>query len=498
MTAQATPLLEVRGLAKRYPGVVALKGADLAFQAGEVHAIVGANGAGKSTLMNLLSGAITPSAGDILIDGKRIELTSPAVALQLGIATVYQEFSLVPQLTVAENIYLGNEPDGRSAWLDRRRMVADTEALFGRYRIPLDPRAPTDRLSVAEQQLVEIARALSMRSRILILDEPTAVLSLAEQKKLFAIIAALKSTGLLILYVSHRLEEILAIADRATALRDGEAVATRAVLGLTIDDLVHMMIGPGSSRGERAPAAMPHAAGRFDITYRMAGKEWRIALRGGEIVGLAGLVGAGRTTFARALAGDPHTNVTAALTIDGEPCRFRSPRSAVKSGVIYLTEDRKRDGVFANLSVVLNAAAGALGATSHFGLRRPREERRLASDMLSRLRLVARSLDMPIRQLSGGNQQKVILSRALLGRPRLLICDEPTRGIDIRAKDEIHAILQDLAQTGISILVISSEIEELLTISHRILVMRDQKLVAEFPATGTDEITILRAASGGT
>ena len=290
------PLIETRGLAKRYPGVTALEGMDFSGEAGEIHALVGANGAGKSTLMNLLAGAISPSAGEILLAGEPVRFAGPAAALEQGIATVYQEFSLVPQLSVARNVFLGREPRGRFGLVDHGRLIAEARALLDRFSLGLDPRVEVSGLSVAEQQLVEIAKALSFAARILILDEPTAVLSLAEQGNLFAIMRRLRAEGLLILYVSHRLEEVLAIADRITVLRDGGKVATRPVAGLAMADLVAMMIGASSASPTRR-VTVPADAAEYVATYRTADGTGRLAIRAGEILGLAGFVGAGRTTL---------------------------------------------------------------------------------------------------------------------------------------------------------------------------------------------------------
>ena len=494
-TGAATPLLEVRGLARHYAGVAALDGVDLAAYAGEVHAIVGANGAGKSTLMNLLSGAVAPSAGEILVDGTPATHLTPSRAQALGIATVYQEFSLVPQLSVARNVYLGREPTGRFGLVDEARMEDDARGLFQAYDLPLRPDAVVEDLSVAQQQLVELARALSTSSRVLILDEPTAVLSLSEQENLFRIIGRLKAKGLLVLYVSHRLEEILRIADRVSVLRDGRKVGTREVAGLSIDDIVEMMIGGAGARH----AGRSHAAGGgapVAIRYARGGYSAGFDIRPGEILGLAGLVGAGRTTLARAIAGLARGGTTVEVTLDGTPHRFASPQQAMAAGIAYVTEDRKRDGLFANLDIVANASAAALSAFSAAGLRRPAAERKAVSSLLSRLRLAARTLDMPVDQLSGGNQQKVVFARALMRRPRLLICDEPTRGVDVGAKAEIYDLLTELAGQGMAVLVVSSEIEELLALCHRIAVMRDRRLVAEFSAGEATEADILRAASG--
>ncbi|MGE0240014.1 MAG: sugar ABC transporter ATP-binding protein [Parvibaculaceae bacterium] len=498
MDGTGAPLLTVKGVTKRFPGVVALSGIDLTAASGEVHALVGANGAGKSTLMSLISGAQVPSEGEIAIDGKVVRLADPAAAQALGIATVYQEFSLVPQLSVARNIFLGREPKSAFGLIDRRRLVADTRALLDRLSLELDAQAEVGSLSVAEQQLVEIARALSLSPRILILDEPTAVLSLAEQDNLFAIIRSLKAQGILVLYVSHHLREVLAIADRVSVLRDGRKIATREVQGLALPELVELMIGRSGAYSRidgHADKAAHHPS--FQITYRADGVESGLTLRAGEILGLAGLVGAGRTTFARALGGT--RRATASVTVEhaGRTLAIASPAEAIGHGIVYLTEDRKRDGIFSGLDIIANATAAALPALRRGPFRAARRERQLASDMLQRLQLVAASLDKPIVKLSGGNQQKVLIARALLTAPKLLVCDEPTRGVDVGAKAEIHQMLRRLASTGVAVLVISSEIEELLAVADRIVVMHQRRFVVDMPAQSADEARILLAASGG-
>lgn len=491
-------LLEVRGLTRRYPGVTALTDVTFSAGGGEIVAIVGANGAGKSTLMNILSGAERPSAGEFLLNGAKAAPSGPAEAQALGISTVFQEFSLVPQLSVARNIWLGREPRGAFGLVDTHALITRTTDLFARYNLVLDPLAEAGDLSVAEQQIVEIARALSREARIVIFDEPTAVLSLAEQKNLFDILRRLRADGRLILFVSHHLREVVAIADRVLVLRDGHMVADRAAAGLDVHDLAVLMVGKA---GVRAPtkslAPGTGSTTTFAVTYQTGANESQLELRGGEIVGLAGLVGAGRTTFARALSGlaPPEGGIQA--TQDGRQIDLSSPQQALRHGVVYLTEDRKRDGLFANLDLVANATAASLPALAAGMVRRKSREVTSARKMLERLRLVAASLRQPASSLSGGNQQKVILARALMTEPKLLVCDEPTRGVDISAKAEIHRILRGLADSGVAILVVSSDEEELLALSDRIAVMHERRIVTQAAAAETDLKQLLVAASGG-
>nr|WP_255561794.1 sugar ABC transporter ATP-binding protein [Pseudohoeflea sp. DP4N28-3] len=482
-------------MSKRYSGVAALSDVSLSATAGEIHAIVGANGAGKSTLMNLISGTVSPSSGSISLDGKNVRFANPQAAQSMGIATVYQEFSLVPQLSVARNVFLGREPRNRFGLIDPARLMADTRALLSKYKIELDPAAEVESLSVAQQQMVEIARALTYASRVLILDEPTAVLSLREQENLFSIMRRLRDDNLLILFVSHRLEEILNIADRITVFRDGRKIETLAAAGSSISEIVNRMTGRERALPKQ-PAPVQENAESYTIEYKSSGDPQTIRIRCGEIVGIAGLVGAGRTGFARSLAGLSGRNGAVRIERDGKTLSLKSPRQAMREGVVYLTEDRKRDGIFSGLDLVANATAAALPDLAQGGIRNRRAERDRAASMLERLHLVAASLSLPISKLSGGNQQKVVMARALLTHPKLLICDEPTRGVDVGGKAEIHDILRGLAAQGTAVLVISSEIEELLSLSHRILTMRDRRFVAEMPARQTSEKDILMAASG--
>ncbi|HEY2558146.1 MAG TPA: sugar ABC transporter ATP-binding protein [Caldimonas sp.] len=487
------PLLELRGVGKRYGAMWALEGVDLAARAGEVHALLGANGAGKTTLLHVLGGITSPSAGEIRFDGRPVVLRSPADAARAGIASVHQELAVLPQLTVAENVWLAREP--RTAWaaLDRRAMRRQTVELLDAYGLPLDPDATAGTLSVAGRQLVEIARALSASTRILALDEPSAVLSMRERDRLFEIVRRLKAKGLLVLFVSHRLEEAFEITDRVTVLRNGRKVFEGETAAVSRGELVRQMVGHAVDDRE---AAAPRRSGASKVVVEVrpsAAEPVAMELRAGEIVGLGGLVGGGRTRLARRLAGlDLATTATYRIG-DEPPFTIRSARQAIEHGIVYLTEDRKRDGLFLDLPVASNASAASLGRIVRFGVLTARREQASVAPTLARLQLVSASLRMPVRRLSGGNQQKVLFGRALLARPRLLVCDEPTRGVDVGAREEIYRVIESLAEAGVAVVVISSDLKELLALSHRVLVVRAARIVADLPPTA-QERDIIEAA----
>jgi len=486
------PLLEIRGLGKRFGAVAALEAVDFAADRGEVHALTGANGAGKSTLMNLLAGVHTPSAGEILIDGAAVHFASPAEARAAGVAAVYQELAVLPELSVAENIWLGREPRTRAGLLDRRALQADTTRLLEAYRLPLAPAAVAGTLGVAARQLVEIARALSSSARILTLDEPTAVLSAEERARLFETVAELKRRGLLVLFVSHRLDEVFEIADRVTVLRNGKRVFSSATAGVTRAELVRQMVGHDVDDRTRAAPLAPSGAPPLTIRVHATPAPFELRLDPGEVVGLGGLVGSGRTRLARRLAG-LEEGAAVDYRIGEQRFSVRTPVQAVARGIVYLTEDRKRDGLFAGLSVLRNASAATLAGLSRLGFVDGGEERRRVVPMLQRLKVVAASLSTPARALSGGNQQKLLFGRALLARPLLLICDEPTRGVDVGAREEIYAVIDTLSKQGVTIVLVSSDLKELLSLCHRILVVRDAAVVAELPASAS-ELEIVDAA----
>lgn len=486
-------LLQTHELTRRFPGVLALDHVDFAADSQEIHAVCGANGAGKSTLMNILSGTIRPTSGTISIAGEDVSFASPADARNAGVAIVYQEFSSIAELTVADNIYLGHEFRGRFGTIDRKAASRAAADLLHRYAISLSPDTLVGSLGVADRQLVELARALSTDARILILDEPTAVLSGTEQAKLFSVIRTLREKGLLVVYISHRLEEIFEIADKVSVMRDGGLVATRDKSALTTAELVRLMTGR-EVPANIAPASLQSDREVVLVLEGLSDDGTPLELREGEILGLAGLVGAGRTSIAHRIAGlrrrDGFSATLSGMLLPDDPA------GTLAAGIVYMTEDRKRDGIFGPLSVTANASAASLDRFSWGGLLRLRQERAEAGDVLCGLRLVAASLETPIEALSGGNQQKVLFARALLARPKVLICDEPTRGVDVGAKEEIYAVLRRLAGEGVAIILISSELNEVLALSHRIAVVKHARVSAIMDNFGLDEHALLVAATG--
>lgn len=488
----------MRGIRKEYPGVCALDGVDFEVAFGEVHALLGVNGAGKSTLMSILSGATRMDGGAIFINDKRLDITSPHKAMELGISVIYQEFNLVPHLTVAENIFLGREPRKRMGFVDYRKMYTGAVSLLERLGAPFSPRERVANLGVAQQQLVEIAKALFKEARVIAMDEPTATLSMKETERLFSIIRLLKAEGKGIVYISHRLEEIFEIADRVTVLRDGRLVETCSLQGVTRERLVEMMLGKALEGAvPRREAPLGHEILRVEGLTRGGVLEGiNLTVMEGEILGIAGLVGAGKTELARALYGLDKID-KGKVVIGGRPVRLQSPAEAIRMGVVLVPEDRKRLGLVLGMAVRENISLASLFRFSRFGFVNGRRERRIAGEMVESLRVKTPSLEQQVRNLSGGNQQKVVLAKWLLRGARVLIFDEPTRGIDVGAKAEVHGLIRALADKGAAILLISSELQEVIDHSDRILVMHGGKITGELRKEEATPERVLFLAMGG-
>lgn len=493
-----SPLLQMNSISKAYAGVQALSDVSFELQAGEVHALVGENGAGKSTLIKILTGAVRPDTGIILIDGTPVPVSDPLHIRRLGVACIYQQPALFPDLSVAENLDLQHENAGWLGvinWTARRERA---QQLLSRVGARLSPDSLVRELTMPEQQLVEIAKALGARAKILIMDEPTASLATQEVENLLNVIRELKTQGVGIIYVSHRLEELYEIANRVTVLRDGQHVTTQTMQEISQSELIRLMVGREIS------AVFPKQDVSFgDIVLETRGlccrelgtKSVSLTIRAGEILGLVGLVGAGRTELARTLFGlNPADG--GQILLHGKPIQIDSPRTAVAHGVAYVPEDRRRHGVILDLPISQNMTLAALHRVSSGGFLRVEQERRLANEFLNRLSVKAPDIDTLVGNLSGGNQQKVALSRWLAISPVVLILDEPTQGIDVGAKAEIHRLMGELARQGLAILMISSELPEILGMSDRIAVMRAGAIVGEFTRRDATPEKILELALG--
>ena len=497
----AGPILEAESIDKRFPGVHALDDVSLSIAAGEVHAVVGENGAGKSTLMKILSGAQGPDRGTIRVDGQAVTIESPRAAQELGIITIYQELSLVDTLSVGENIFLGDLPTraGASWQVDWPTVWRRSTELLNRVGARVRPQTPVRNLSVAQKQMVEIARALARNVRVLILDEPTSSLTERETEKLFEIITQLQSRGVGIIYISHRLGEVFQIAQRVTVLRDGKVVGSLPVREASEDMLVRMMVGRDLSR-LFTEARLSDAPVRLEVrglSRRGVLHDVSFSVRGGEVVGLAGLVGAGRTELARCLFGADAIN-SGEIVLDGSKVNIRTPGDAVDLGIALVPEDRKLQALILGMGVRENLSLPMLDRLGSPFVPSRSRERALVSDYIKSLRIRTPHMEQRVSALSGGNQQKVVIARWLATKPKVLILDEPTRGIDVGAKAEVHALIARLAEQGVAILMISSELPEILGMSHRILVMRGGRIVADIPRQHASEESIMAAATGQT
>jgi ribose transport system ATP-binding protein len=491
------PILQTRNLGKVYPGVTVLDGVEFELRRGEVHILLGENGAGKSTLAKILSGACAKSSGEIRIDGEPVEIKSPKHAQELGIAIIYQELNLVPNLTVAENIFLGREFTSMPGVISDRTLEAAATRLLEELGLPIPANRRVQDLGIAQQQMVEVAKALSLEARILIMDEPTSALTGTEIRELFKAIARLKATGVSIVYISHRLQELIEIGDRVTVLRDGKSVATQDIRNTTIPDLIRLMVnrdlteqfpkkkaqvGPELLRVEN----LSQAGFLHDINFNV---------HAGEVVGISGLVGSGRSRLARAIFGAERID-NGQIRVNGNAVVIRSPRQAIDLGIGFLPEDRRTAGLVLKLSVRENICLSNLAKFCRWGTVRSRQEQSSCLDYVQQLRIKAQNLDQPVLYLSGGNQQKVVLSKWLCSQAKLFVFDEPTRGIDVGAKVEIYELMNRLTASGAAILMISSDMLEVMGMSDRILTMCRGAISGEFVAGQVTQEQLLQSALG--
>jgi ribose transport system ATP-binding protein len=488
----------MRQISKDFPGVKALQAVDFQLEAGEIHALLGENGAGKSTLMKILSGVYPKDAGEILLAGKPAEIDSPRQATHYGISIIHQEMNLVNELTVMENIFLGREPVNRLGFIDRGSMEREAGILLRELGSDIRPKSVVSCLSIGEQQMVEIAKALSYETKILIMDEPTAALTERETEKLFAIVRKLAASGKGIIYISHRMEELFALSDRITILRDGTYVNTVKTREATFEQLIQMMVGREiSTRFPKEPAVAGKEVLRVENICRK-GKLENVSLtvRAGEVVGLAGLMGAGRTELARAIFGADSID-GGTIYVEGKKCVIGSPAAAIAAGIGLITEDRKRQGLVLGLSVGENMMLASLKDICNKGFLSEKAERELVAGHIDKLKIRTPGMKQTVKNLSGGNQQKVVIAKWLATKPKVLIMDEPTRGVDVGAKAEIYQIVNMLTAAGVGILMISSELPEILGMSDRVLVMHCGRITGEMTVASATQERIMAFAAGG-
>jgi ribose transport system ATP-binding protein len=499
-TDGAVPILEMRGVSKSFPGVVALQDVDLTVAEGEVLGLVGENGAGKSTLIKILAGAHHADQGEIVVGGEKVHQATPAQMLERGISVIYQETMLAPHLSVAENMWLGRMPKGRAGLIDWNAAFRLSREVLARLGFTLDPKAPTGSLSVAQRQMTEIAGALSRNARLVVLDEPSAVLGAQELEKLFQIIRRLAGEGVAFIYISHRLKEVFEICSRVTVLRDGRVVGGGTTHELDSQDLIAMMVGRKIEDIYPARNRKPGPVALATTGLRRGGvlDDISLEVRAGEILGICGLAGSGRTEMLRALAGADRSEQQSYRLLDRVKPPV-SPRRSIAQGLYFLPEDRKSEGCFLSQEVAFNITISNLRAILHRGLLSRREEEKSARSLIERLRIRTQGPHESISQLSGGNQQKCLIARGLNAQCRILLIDEPTRGVDVGAKREIYQLMARLAdEEGVAIVMVSSELPEILGLSDRILVMRAGRIAGRFAGPEASEEILMRAALGVT
>ncbi|MDB6131578.1 MAG: rbsA 1 [Verrucomicrobiales bacterium] len=488
--------IEFRNISKRFPGVQALDKVSFSIELGSCHALIGENGAGKSTIGKILAGVYTADSGEIWIEGKRVSPANPLEARTLGISMVHQELAFCPNLTIAENLCLGNLPR-KWGWLDRKEMLRQAKALLGEIDCPLDPMLLMSMLTTGQEQMVQIAAALGSGSKVIVMDEPTSSLSAHESEALFHLIEKLRSRGLTLIYVSHRMEELFRLCDAITVLRDGQHVSTEPIKMTSQEKIIHQMVGREVLF--KAPRHREESLGAkvLEVT-NLKGRQFsgiNFELREKEVLGFGGLVGAGRSELALALMGlDPEA--TGHITVEGKELKPKSIRSSMASGIGLVPEDRKRQGLVLSMNCRENASLAGLERFTHAGLVSDRQERECVEKYTSRLRVKTPSLETQVASLSGGNQQKIALAKWLVRDCKILIVDEPTRGVDVGAKAEIHELLDELACSGVAIIMISSELPELMNLSSRILIMRDGKLQGNLSHKEFSQNAIMRLMAG--
>ncbi|WP_017568760.1 sugar ABC transporter ATP-binding protein [Nocardiopsis halotolerans] len=495
--AEVPPPLALVDVTKSFGSVRALRGLSLELRSGEIHALVGENGAGKSTLVKTIAGVHRPDGGQVLVDGSPTGFAAPVDAQRAGVAVIYQEPTLFPDLSVAENIFVGRQPRTRLRTIDRARMRRDTEEAFTRLGVDMDPDRPARGLSIADQQLVEIAKALTRQARVLVMDEPTAALSGVEAERLFTVARTLRDSGAALLFISHRFDEVFALCDRVTVVRDGAFVSCDPTSDLDVDTVVRRMVGREvTSLYPKEDAERGEVLLEVDgLTRHGVFADVSMKVRAGEIVALAGLVGAGRSEVIRAVFGVDRYDA-GTVRVNGETLPPGRPRAAMAAGIALVPEDRRQQGLVMESSIERNATATRRWPLSRLGLLRPRAERDSARDWGERLSLKFGRITDPVSTLSGGNQQKVVLAKWLSTDPRVLFVDEPTRGIDVGTKAEVHRLLSTLAGRGLAIVMVSSELPEVLGMADRVLVMHEGRVTAELDRDEADEESVMYAATG--
>ena len=500
------PIIEIRAVNKRFPGVVALENVSFDVQPGELHAICGENGAGKSTLMKILSGVYTEYEGELVVRGQTARFRGTRDAERAGVSIIHQELNLVEQLSAAANIFLGREMRTKLGLLDDRGMERAAGKLLSELECTFDPRTPAGELRVGDQQLIEIAKAISLEAEILIMDEPTSALTEAEVDRLYRVIDRLRKRGVTILYISHKMDEVFRLSDRITVLRDGRLVKTLDRASTKPGEITHLMVGREIESVQfedvRKPGDEILRVENLSLPWPGHARQWRLkdvsfSLRRGEILGIAGLMGAGRTELLESIFGARSERLAGRIILDGQPVRFRHPAEAKQAGIAMVTEDRKRLGLFGEMSVGENITICTLRDALSAGVISGRRERSMAQETVQRLGVRTSGVDARITSLSGGNQQKCIIGRWLLTHPKVLLLDDPTRGIDVGAKAELYRLMDKLCREGLGVIITSSELPELLTVSDRIIVLSEGRMTAEFRREDATEHKILEAATMG-